>query len=162
MVYVHFALGKALEDVGDYRRAFEHLLQGNALKRREIQYDEAVSRRNFQADGRRFDRSLLERFAGAGDPVAGADLYVGMPRSGSTLVEQILASHPQVHAAGELTNLNRVVRMMCPSAVPVRRAAPTPTAGGDWARLIWQACRRWPTAKHGSPTSRRAIFFMSV
>ena len=49
MLYVHFALGKALEDVGDNERAFEHLLQGNALKRREVHYNEAAYQRTFQA-----------------------------------------------------------------------------------------------------------------
>ena len=48
MLYVHFALAKALEDVGDYRRAFEHLLRGNALKRREIHYNEAACRQTFR------------------------------------------------------------------------------------------------------------------
>ena len=56
------------------------------------------------------DASLLKRLEGVGDPSLVPVFIVGMPRSGSTLVEQILASHPQVHAAGELTNLNRVVQ----------------------------------------------------
>ena len=57
MLYVHFALGKALEDVGDYPRAFEHLLQGNALKRREVKYDEAGYQRAFRAIAELFDAS---------------------------------------------------------------------------------------------------------
>ena len=111
MLYIHFALGKALEDVGDYPRAFEHLLQGNALKRREVHYDEAA---NQQLSGRcrRFDSGLLERFAGVGDPSPVPIFVLGMPRSGSTLVEQILASHPQIHAAGELKNLDRVIEAL--------------------------------------------------
>ena len=109
MLYIHFALGKALEDVGDYPRAFQHLLQGNALTRREIHYDEAGCERGFRLIAELFDRSLFDRFATAGDPSPVPIFIVGMPRSGSTLIEQILASHPQVHAAGELTNLDRVV-----------------------------------------------------
>jgi len=110
MSYIHFALGKALEDVGDYPRAFEHLLKGNALKRRELDYNEAANQQLFRLIAQQFDSSLLDRFRAAGDPSPVPIFIVGMPRSGSTLVEQILASHPQVHAAGELTNLDRVVR----------------------------------------------------
>ena len=55
MLYIHFALGKALEDIGDYPRAFEHLLLANALKRREVQYDEAACQRNFQLIAELFD-----------------------------------------------------------------------------------------------------------
>ena len=110
MLYIHFALGKALDDVGEYGRAFEHLIQGNALKRREIVYDEAAHRQTFQVIAQTFDAALFERLAGVGDPSPVPIFVLGMPRSGSTLIEQILASHPQVHAAGELWNLDRVVR----------------------------------------------------
>jgi tetratricopeptide (TPR) repeat protein len=110
MPYVHFALGKALEDVGDYGRAFQHWLQGNAIKRSTIDYDEAACQRDFQLVTEIFDSELLARFQGAGDPSSAPIFIVGMPRSGSTLVEQILASHPQVHAAGELNHLYNTVR----------------------------------------------------
>jgi tetratricopeptide (TPR) repeat protein len=110
MLYVHFALGKALEDVGDYGRAFEHLLKANALRRREIDYNQAACQRSFRLIAEMFDAELLSRFQGVGDPSPAPIFIVGMPRSGSTLVEQILASHPQVHAAGELANLDLLVR----------------------------------------------------
>ena len=109
ILQIHFALGKALEDVGDYGRAFEQWLQGNALKRREVSYDETAHRQTFQFIARLFDRTLLDRFQGVGDPSPPPIFVLGMPRSGSTLIEQILASHPQVHAAGELKNLSRIV-----------------------------------------------------
>ncbi len=108
MAYIHFALGKGLEDVGDYPRAFEHWLEGNALRRREVEYNETAYQRAFQAITERFDQSLLDRFGGVGDPSPVPIFIVGMPRSGTTLVEQILASHPQVQAAGELSHLHRV------------------------------------------------------
>jgi len=109
-LHVHFALGKALEDVGDYPRAFEHLLQGNALKRREVEYLGEAYRRTFRLAAEAFNAGLLARFERVGDPSPAPIFVLGMPRSGSTLVEQILASHPQVHAAGELTHLDRVVK----------------------------------------------------
>ncbi|HEY1786001.1 MAG TPA: sulfotransferase [Pirellulales bacterium] len=128
MSYIHFSLGKALEDVGDYPRAFEHLLKGNALKRREVDYNEAACRRNFESIAQQFDSSLLDRFSAAGDPSSVPVFVIGMPRSGTTLVEQILASHPQVHAASELTNLDRIVRAVSNAA---GRPAPFPAWVGE-------------------------------
>ncbi|HEX4144965.1 MAG TPA: sulfotransferase [Pirellulales bacterium] len=129
MLFIHFALGKALEDVGDYPRAFQHFLQGNALRRREITYNEANFQRHFQRVAEAFDASLLDRFRDAGDPSSTPIFVLGMPRSGSTLVEQILASHPQIQAAGELWNLDRVVRAVTDMA---GQPAPFPT----WLRGI--------------------------
>ncbi|HEX4144617.1 MAG TPA: tetratricopeptide repeat protein [Pirellulales bacterium] len=116
MIFIHFALGMALEDAGDYARAFDHFQQGNALKRGVIHYDDAVSQRDFRLIAEFFDSGLLDRFPAMGDPSPAPIFIVGMPRSGSTLVEQILASHPQVHAAGELDNLNQVIRKICVAA----------------------------------------------
>jgi tetratricopeptide (TPR) repeat protein len=110
MVCIHFALAKALEDVGDYGRAFEHWLRGNALKRSEVHYDQASCRQGLRAIVDLFDSGLLDRFRAPGDPSPVPIFIVGMPRSGSTLIEQILASHPQVQAAGELKDLDRVVQ----------------------------------------------------
>jgi Flp pilus assembly protein TadD len=101
--FIHFGLAKALEDRGDYKRAFAHLRLGNESKRKQIHYDEASAIRRFEEIAAAFDRSLFDRFQGSGDPSAVPVFVVGMPRSGSTLVEQILASHPQIHGAGELT-----------------------------------------------------------
>lgn len=103
--YIEFALAKALEDTGDYPRAFAHLAIGNGLKRRQIRYDENLLLQRFHDTAVLFDRELLDGLAGEGDPSPTPIFVVGMPRSGSTLIEQILASHPQVHGAGELPNL---------------------------------------------------------
>ena len=162
MCCIHFALGKALDDVGQYDRAFQHWLKANALKRQEITYDESIGRRLHQNIARAFTTDLLERFAGAGDPSPVPIFVLGMPRSGSTLVEQILASHPQVHGAGELTNLgSSPTRRSIPSAdrspFPTSSRSSSPTACGDWARPIWPACRRCRPARRGSPTRRRGI-----
>ena len=74
MLSIHFALGKALEDIGDYPRAFEHLLQGNALKRREIDYDEAACQQDFRRIAERFRCQPVRSLAAAGDPSPAADL----------------------------------------------------------------------------------------
>ena len=101
---IHFALGKAFEDTGDYARAWEHLRQGNGLKRRQIDYDEARVLNLFGRVSTVFDTGLLDRFQGKGEASPVPVFVLGMPRSGSSLIEQILASHPQIHGAGELTD----------------------------------------------------------
>jgi len=102
---IHFAVAKALEDSGDYVRAFAHLHKGNHLKRRQINYDELATVKLFRRIVDTFDRGLFDRFQGDGDPSSVPIFVLGMPRSGSTLIEQILASHPQIHGAGELQDL---------------------------------------------------------
>ena len=99
-VFVHFAFARALESAGDHARAFEHLLKGNALKREQIAYDEAANLRYFEQICEVFDASLFERFQGAGDPSQTPIFVLGMPRSGSTMIEQILSCHPRVHGGG--------------------------------------------------------------
>jgi tetratricopeptide (TPR) repeat protein len=98
-MFIHFALAKALEDCGDFGRAFEHLRKGNTIKRRQIHYDEPAVIRNFRRiAGERFQAVEPRR---EGDPSSVPIFVLGMPRSGSTLIEQILASHPQIQGAGE-------------------------------------------------------------
>ncbi len=109
-VHLHFALGKALEDVGEHARAFGHFLAGNAARRRLLAYDEAALRAQFSRMAAVFEAGLFDRCRGGGDPSSVPVFVVGMPRSGSTLVEQILASHPQVLGAGELTDLAEVAK----------------------------------------------------
>ncbi len=104
-LHVHFALAKALEDIGDYARSLEHLRTGNALKRGQVRYDEVRALGLLRRIAAVFDRDLLNRFHGDGDPSPVPIFVLGMPRSGSSLIEQILASHPQIHGAGELPDL---------------------------------------------------------
>jgi len=107
--YIHFALAKALDDAGETERAFEQLLRGNALKRATLAYDEATLEAFLLRIRAVFDRAFMEACAaaGSGDPSELPIFVIGMPRSGSTLVEQILASHPQVVSAGEYNHLEQ-------------------------------------------------------
>ena len=99
---LHFALGKAYADVGDHARAFKELAKGNTLKRRQFMgYDEAKVSRRFERISEAFSAGLLRQKAGAGNRSPVPVFIVGMPRSGTSLVEQILASHPKVFGAGE-------------------------------------------------------------
>jgi tetratricopeptide (TPR) repeat protein len=98
----HFTLHKAFEDCGDYPKAFEHLRKGSDLKRGLVQYHETRVSHFFHRLSEVFDRGIFDRLQGEGDPSSLPIFVVGMPRSGSTLIEQILASHPEVYGAGEL------------------------------------------------------------
>ncbi len=99
---LQFTLAKAYDDVGDFARAMEALERGNAARRRLEPYDVHQDLDRFRAIAAAFTAGLLAAHAGAGDPTEVPVFVIGMPRSGTTLVEQILASHPDVFGAGEL------------------------------------------------------------
>jgi tetratricopeptide (TPR) repeat protein len=105
-----FALGKALEDRGEFAESFRYYEQGNALKRAESKYSAEIIENNTQ---RQIEVCTAEFFAsrrGYGarnpDPI----FIVGLPRSGSTLLEQILASHSRVEGTQELADVEHIVR----------------------------------------------------
>jgi Sulfotransferase family len=100
-----FALGKALEDRGDYQGSFEYYERGNRLKREELKYDPARLTNEMRLQRELVTPELLDRFSGAGCPVRDPIFIVGLPRAGSTLLEQILASHSQVEGTMELPNI---------------------------------------------------------
>ncbi len=104
-IHLHFALAKALANIGDQRQSFEHLLKGNSLKRQEVVYDETAVLRALDRTGAVFTPELMRAKQGQGDASDLPVFIVGMPRSGSSLVEQILASHPKVFGAGERLDL---------------------------------------------------------
>jgi hypothetical protein len=106
---LHFALAKAYEDVGRDVEAFRQWLAGNALKRRQLGYDEAAVLGGFDRVRATFTSDLMQRRQNVGHPSSTPVFIVGMARSGTTLVEQILASHPQVFGGGEIKYLRRAV-----------------------------------------------------
>jgi len=109
-VHLHFALGKALEDAGDYAASFEHYAKGNALHRARNPYhadkNAARSRRFIEV----FTREFFAARAGAGCASAQPIFIVGMPRAGSTLLEQILSSHSAVEGTTELPEIITLAR----------------------------------------------------
>jgi tetratricopeptide (TPR) repeat protein len=107
---VHFALGRACEQRADYGRAFEHYVRGNALRRRGVSFDIAKFENKTARVVALFDRHFFAERVRAGCPDGAPIFIVGLPRSGSTLVEQILASHSGVEGTMELHNILRMVR----------------------------------------------------
>lgn len=108
-MYLDFALGKAYADTKDYRRSFRHLLAANAAKRAGIAYNEGAALGFFDRIEATFNAELIAAKSGGGNPSCRPIFILGMPRSGTTLVEQLLASHLAVHGAGELPILGDVV-----------------------------------------------------
>jgi tetratricopeptide (TPR) repeat protein len=100
---VHLALGKAADDLGDYALAMHHFDAADTVRRGSMSFDPAAFDAQIDRLIARFTPDLIARAAELGNPDATPVLIVGMPRSGTTLVEQIISSHPNVAAGGELT-----------------------------------------------------------
>jgi tetratricopeptide (TPR) repeat protein len=107
---LHFALGKAYDDLGRHAEAAQQWLQGNSLKRRQVAYDAAAVDEGFERIRNVFDQDWLNLRQGLGHPSALPVFIIGMPRSGTTLAEQILASHPQVFGGGEMKFFAAAIR----------------------------------------------------
>ena len=109
-VHFHFALGKAYEDARDYARSSEHYSQGNALQRASIRYDAGLNAARVARQKQVFTREFFAQRSGCGldsrDPI----FIVGMPRAGSTLLEQILSSHSAVEGTSELPDIISMAR----------------------------------------------------
>jgi len=134
---LHFALAKAYADVKQFDRSFRHLLAGNALKRREVDYDEVVELELLRRLRVVFTPDLIRRMGDAGEPSKVPVFIVGMPRSGTTLVEQMLASHLRVFGAGELMDFQRAAAAICEppgAAIPYPEMLPA-MSGQDLRRL---------------------------
>jgi tetratricopeptide (TPR) repeat protein len=113
---LEFALGKAWMDAGDAARAFAHFDEGNRHKRAKTPYDAAATSGCLNAVPTIFDDAFLRRLRGAGDPSEMPIFVIGMPRSGTSLIEQILASHSQVHGAGESAAIGQIAASLAGAA----------------------------------------------
>jgi tetratricopeptide (TPR) repeat protein len=106
---LHFAYAKALDDRGQHEKALDHYITGGRMKRAQLDYKESDTHGFFDSIRAAFPKEVFEnrKFEGLDDdrPV----FIVGMPRSGSTLVEQILSSHPDIYGAGEVKYLARAL-----------------------------------------------------
>jgi tetratricopeptide (TPR) repeat protein len=109
LIFLHFVLGKAFGDLGQYERSFRHLREGNSLKRAQLAYDEKEVLSLLQLIRTTFTREVMQQKSGGGCHSDTPVFVVGMPRSGTTLVEQILASHSKVYGAGEVETFDQVI-----------------------------------------------------
>jgi len=141
----HFALGKAFEDKKDYDRAFEHYSLGNQNRRERESYDPVQTADLHDQFIEVFSKSFIAERAETGSDSNAPIFIVGLPRSGSTLLEQVLASHPDVEGTHELPDLGRVARatganredrMVYPRVLPLLEDYEFEEMGEDYLRRI--------------------------
>ncbi len=135
---VHFALGKMYDDIGEYDRAFEHFRRGNEILKRHVPLDPHGPERLVEDVEGGFGEAWFDRVRGWGDPSPRPIFIVGMPRSGTTLVEQILASHPEVYGAGELIRIPNLAQDL----LGAREGAGLPAAAAAVEREDLEAAAR--------------------
>jgi tetratricopeptide (TPR) repeat protein len=131
-IELHFALAKAYEDAGRYDDAFRQLALGNGLKRAQLAYDPTAELNLYDGLERSIDRQLVETLRPYGNTSERPVFVFGMARSGSTLVEQILAAHPAVAAAGEIATFGRLTAEVRP---PIGAGAPPAEVGAALRKI---------------------------
>jgi tetratricopeptide (TPR) repeat protein len=112
LFHLHFALGKAHDDAGEPERAFQHYAEGNRLRRELIGYDPDETSKGVDRSIALFTPAFFKEREGWGCPAPDPIFILGMPRAGSTLIEQILASHPQVEGTMELPDIPALVKRL--------------------------------------------------
>jgi Flp pilus assembly protein TadD len=154
-ILLNFAMGRAMEQSGEYPRAFAAFAEGNRLCHETRPYDQAGHARLVDSSRAFYSAQLFDACSAAQTSLADLPdarvpvFIVGMPRAGSTLIEQILASHPALHGAGELP----LIAGMVEQAQQLLRAQPQPQQalgalrqlGRDYLEQLWQ---RAPQATH--------------
>ena len=108
-LHLCFALGKAFEDRGAFETSWHYYARGNALKRQESRYRPDIIERNTAGQRATCTAAFFAQRTGFGSPSTDPIFIVGLPRAGSTLIEQILASHSQVEGTQELADIPRIV-----------------------------------------------------
>jgi tetratricopeptide (TPR) repeat protein len=107
-LHFHFALGRAFEQRGDYARSFDHYAAGNRIRGAALTPEQTLVTPFVDAAIATFTRPLFDHYRGAGAPDEGPIFVVGLQRSGSTLIEQILASHPEIEGTAELVTMKQL------------------------------------------------------
>ncbi len=111
-LHFHFAMGKALEDDGEFTESFKHYAEGNRLRRSMVTYDADETSMHVRRSKALLTEQFFAKRAGYGAKATDPIFIVGLPRSGSTLVEQILASHSQVEGTSELPDVIAIARTL--------------------------------------------------
>jgi tetratricopeptide (TPR) repeat protein len=159
-----FALGKAREDVGRYDDAFAAYAEGNRLQHELLPCDEARADELLERVMAVFDRGFFEAHKDVRGSGKAPIFIVGMPRSGTTLLEQILSSHPAVHGAGELLDMNEVVMSAAagrkfPDFVPGLAADDFARLGETYAQRVWKLA---PGAQHITDKMPANFFYIGM
>ena len=119
--HLHFALGKALEDAGSYEEAFHQYSEGNRLRRLDSAYDAQRTQARVERSRQLLTREFFSARRGYGTDAPDPIFIVGMPRAGSTLLEQILSSHSAIEGTMELPNIVSMARELV-----AKRGGPSP------------------------------------
>ena len=127
----HFALGKAFEDAGQFAESFKHYEEGNRIRRAGIGYDADWNSEQMRRAKALFTQEFFAERAGQGADAADPIFIVGLPRSGSTLLEQILSSHPLVEGTMELADMVNIVRELGGAHSRSESTYPQPIAALD-------------------------------
>ena len=134
-IYAHFALSKVYEDFGDGERSFRHQAEGNSIKRSVSEYNETSYLRGVRRIKAAFTPAIISRHGASGEASDLPIFVVGMARSGSTLIEQILASHPAVYGAGELPDFPTLARGLGQEGGPSFPEVVSSLAAEDFRRV---------------------------
>jgi hypothetical protein len=148
-----FALAKASEDRGDYAHAFELYARGNRTRRALEDYDPVQTEMINERIVKVFDAGFVAQHTGRGHPDPAPIFVVGLPRSGSTLIEQILASHSEVDATHELPEVGRLIQHINRDRKD-RTAYPEAVldfSDDAWASLGWSYIERTRQYRHDAP-----------
>ena len=151
-----FALGKALEDAGDYPQSFAHYSQGNRLRKVTIGYESDETSAFVQRSKKLFTTEFLAARAGWGAPAADPLFILGMPRAGSTLIEQMLASHSQVEGTMELPDILMIAASLSGKKMPFQRRAEISFGARQLGPRCLPCSGRALPGRHPHPTQDRA------
>jgi len=134
-LHIHFALGKAHEDRGEYAQSFEHYATGNAIRAKGFQAEQVGMSAQVDESIAAFTPEFFERSEGVGCLEEGPIFVVGLHRSGSTLIEQILASHPLVEGTTELGIMKLIRDRITRASGTTPAAAVTALQGSELRRI---------------------------
>ncbi len=152
-VHIAFALGKALEDRGEYEASFRHYEEGNALKRAQTRYSADGMTEELARQKQSCTPELFERHKGVGHEAPDPIFILGLPRAGSTLLEQILASHSQIDGTLELPDILALAHKLRgrKAGHPLYPANLHDLAGEDFARFGEQFIANTRVHRQGAP-----------
>ena len=149
-VTLRFALAQTYDARARYDEAFSQYAAANALRRALLPFDAERYRAWMQTFHDVFTREFFERFAASGNPSKRPVFVLGMPRSGTSLVEQILASHPQVHGAGEIPDLGDLARSIASAEGQAFPASAAHMSDADAQRLATSYLERLTMPSNGA------------